>query len=144
MSQGYLLRLTIDATPVQFQNVDVDVDGDDLDTSASINPDGTFNAGLADIDPDLLVATVSIDTVIKDARVLAMMAAFVPKRKYDALWSAVYGARTYGGRGLYVMHHRIRGRIPGDARLQMTFRSIQGYSNNPLVNSGVAGYVTLS
>lgn len=126
MSQGYLVRLTIDGTPVQFQNVDGDIDGDDLDTSSSLNNDGSYNQGLADIDGDLIVGTVAIDTVIKDTRVLALMAAFVPKRKYDVLWSMAYGVRTYSFRSLYVMHHRIRGRIPGDARLQMTFRSTQG------------------
>lgn len=133
MSQGYRLTLTIPGGTgdlVQFQNATVRSTSDELDTSSSLNADGSPNEGFSDADGDLGTVFVEIDTIIKDARVRAFMAAFEPGTRYpNVAWDVTYIDTGYAGVGLYCQDFNMTAAIPGAARMRMSFRSLQaGYT----------------
>jgi hypothetical protein len=135
MAQGYLLTMTINAQAVQFQNVGVRITADEIDTSSSLNSNGTPNPGVSDVFGDLKTLFCEIGTVIKDPIVTALMGAFIPGTRYGFAWTITYGARTYSGSYFYVQEHNLDASIPGAARFRMTFRSVQS------PGSGINGFL---
>lgn len=139
MPQGYRLHLSVNGTPVQFQNVDVDIDGDNLETSTSIITDDagnflSYNDGFSDRDGDLRTLTMRVDTIVKDANVLLQMKVFEPKFKYTTgtyslAYTNVSTTYTVAGTGYYVENISITSRVPGEARVRFTLTSLQtGYT----------------
>ncbi len=135
MPQGYLLTLTMNATPIQFQNVGVRITADEIDAASSLNSDGTYNPGVSDVFGDLKTLFCEIDTVIKDTLVITLMGSFIPGERYGYPWVIAYGARSYSGSYFYVQEHNLNTSIPGAARFRMSFRSIQR------AGSGVNGFL---
>lgn len=150
--QGYRLSLYFDSDPFDFENCDVSVDSEEVDTTGSLVVDEAtgevygFN-GSTDLDggTDLTVGaftdrsggpqtlTISFSGTMRNPLVLSYLAALKPGDKLTGQDYTVYynGELLYTGVGVYVRSLRVGAVVRGAATVSFTLVSTQyGFIRN--------------